>query len=133
MVDVLLVLLVFFMAITTAQVIKIDKTIKLPIAKHGAKKDNAAAEVIVNVRWNPERHQAQFVMDDRIYSTTELLQPALKVAKESLMKKVAGQKNPPRLIIRADRDTALGNIADLMNVSGEVGLTNISFSSTNKD
>ncbi|MGH8046170.1 MAG: ExbD/TolR family protein, partial [Chthoniobacterales bacterium] len=35
MIDVLLVLLVFFMMITSAQVLKVDQTIKLPVAKNG--------------------------------------------------------------------------------------------------
>ena len=58
MIDVLLTILVFFMTITSAQVLKVDKTINLPIAKDAQKKDNSRAETVVNVRW----HSAQCAM-----------------------------------------------------------------------
>ena len=69
MIDVLLTILVFFMTITSAQVLKVDKTIKLPIAKDAQKKDNSRAEAIVNVRWNEKK--AGFVFDDKVYTSAE--------------------------------------------------------------
>jgi len=67
MIDVLLTILVFFMTITSAQVLKVDKTIQLPIAKDAQKKDNTRAEAILNVRWKLPAKKAQFVFDDRTY------------------------------------------------------------------
>ena len=52
MVDVLLVLLIFFMSITSAQVLKVDKSITLPLAPDAVKKDTTRSEAIVNVRWD---------------------------------------------------------------------------------
>ena len=52
MIDVLLVLLVFFMAITTTQVLKVDKTIKLPTAPDALKKESQRAELVLNVKLN---------------------------------------------------------------------------------
>ena len=61
MIDVLLTILVFFMTITSAQVLKVDKSIQLPIAKDAQKKDNTRAEAIVNVRWKlPARRRNSF-------------------------------------------------------------------------
>ena len=42
MIDVLLVILVFFMTITSTQVLKVDKTISLPIAKGRAEEGQLA-------------------------------------------------------------------------------------------
>ncbi len=42
MIDVLLTILVFFMTITSAQVLKVDKTIQLPIAKDAQKRTTLA-------------------------------------------------------------------------------------------
>ena len=42
MVDVLLTILIFFMTITSAQVLKVDKTIVLPVAPNALKKDDSA-------------------------------------------------------------------------------------------
>ncbi len=134
MVDVLLVLLVFFMAITTAQVIKVDKTIKLPVAINGQKMESARSEVIVNVRWDSAHRKPHFVMDDRIYGKVEDLIPALKKAKEAAGHTSATDNRPvPRLVIRADRNAELAYVSQLMNAGGEIGITDISFSSVNKD
>jgi len=43
MIDVLLVLLIFFMSITSAQVLRIDKDIKLPVAADAKKKEGKNA------------------------------------------------------------------------------------------
>ncbi|MEO6971262.1 MAG: biopolymer transporter ExbD [Chthoniobacterales bacterium] len=88
MIDVLLTILVFFMTITSAQVLKVDKTIQLPIAKDAQKKDNTRAEAILNVRWKLPARKAQFVLNDHIYTNaTEMIGPlkrrALRARKKS--------------------------------------------------
>src|SRR5437868_12183484 len=88
MIDVLLTILVFFMTITSAQVLKVDKTIQLPVAKDAQKKDNTRSEAIVNVRWKLPAKKAQFVFDDRTYANaTEMVGP-LKTASNNSEKKV---------------------------------------------
>src|ERR1043165_6397131 len=79
MIDVLLTILVFFMTITSAQVLKVDKSINLPIAKDAAKKDNSRAETVINVRWKDKK--AAFVLDDQVYTTASKLTEPLKSAK----------------------------------------------------
>ena len=92
MIDVLLTILVFFMTITSAQVLKVDKTINLPIAKDAQKKDNSRAEALVNVRWKDKR--ASFVFDDRVFPQAAAMVEPLKVAKVTGEKKVTGSANP---------------------------------------
>src|SRR5947208_16344459 len=79
MIDVLLTILVFFMTITSAQVLKVDKTIALPVAKDAQKKDNSRAEAVVNVRWKDKK--AQFVFDDRLYPKAAAMVGPLQTAK----------------------------------------------------
>ncbi len=134
MVDVLLVLLVFFMSITTAQVLKVDKKITLPVAEHGSKKDNMRAEAIVNVRWEVEKKKPVYTFDDKIF--TEL--PKLTVALVDARKKgeAAGAKgnNPTfRAVIRGDRNSNARSISLAMNAAAEAGISDISFSTTNKE
>jgi biopolymer transport protein ExbD len=132
MIDVLLTILVFFMTITSAQVLKVDKTINLPIAKDAQKKDNSRAEAIVNVRWKEKK--ATFVFDDRVYTVASLMVDPLKTAKITGEKKVTGGQNPSfRAVIRGDRDVPALYVSQAMNACGEAGITDISFSSVNKD
>src|ERR1051326_593726 len=86
MIDVLLTILVFFMTITSAQVLKVDKTVNLPVAKDAQKKDNSRAETVVNVRWKDKK--ASFVFDDRVFPNAAAMVEPLKVAKGTGKKKV---------------------------------------------
>ncbi len=132
MIDVLLTILVFFMTITSAQVLKVDKTVTLPVAKDAQKKDNSRAETVVNVRWKDKK--ASFVFDDRVFTQASAMIDPLKVAKATGEKKITGTQNPAfRAIIRGDRDVPAIYISQAMNACAEAGISDISFSAVNKD
>jgi biopolymer transport protein ExbD len=133
MVDVLLTILVFFMMITSAQVLKVDKTITLPTAPDAQKKDSKRSEVVINIRWHAEVKKAEFVIDDRVYPTAGDLTAPLKYAKAIGEKKIAKSENPTfRAVIRGDRDLPAIYVSQAMNACGDVGITDISFSALNK-
>ncbi|MGI8889368.1 MAG: ExbD/TolR family protein [Chthoniobacterales bacterium] len=134
MIDVLLTMLVFFMTITSAQVLKVDKSIQLPIAKDAQKKDNTRAEAILNVRWKLPEKIALFVFDDHTYSkATELVGP-IKGARLTGEKKITAGANPTfRAVIRGDREVPAIYVSQAMNACAEAGITDISFSAVNKE
>src|SRR5215813_7749214 len=134
MIDVLLTILVFFMTITSAQVLKVDKTIQLPIAKDAQKKDNTRAEAVLNVRWKLTAKKAQFVLDDRVYqNAAEMIDP-LKLARITGERKITAGGNPIfRAVIRGDRDVPAIYVSQAMNACAEAGISDISFSAVNKD
>ena len=124
MVDVLLTILIFFMTITSAQVLKVDKTINLPIAPNAQKKDDAKAEGIVNVRWKPDTKTVEFVYDSNVYARPEDIIPILKPLHDA---------NPKyRGVIRGDEMAPAVAISRVMNVFGEAGISDISFSAVNR-
>jgi biopolymer transport protein ExbD len=134
MIDVLLTILVFFMMITSAQVLKVDKSIKLPIAPDALKKDNQRNEMVLNVRWKPEIKKAEFVVDEKVYMKATDMVPALKAAKANGSLKASKGGNPEfRVVIRGDRDLPAGNIQQAMNACGAADISDISFSAVNKE
>ena len=134
MIDVLLTILVFFMTITTAQVLKVDKSIQLPIAKDAQKKDNTRAEAILNVRWKLPAKKALFVFDDRTYQNAAEMVGPLKIARITGEKKVTAGANPTfRAVIRGDREAPAIYVSQAMNACAEAGITDISFSAVNKE
>ncbi len=133
MVDVLLVILIFFMMITSAQVLKVDKTIKLPPAPHAQKKDNQRAEAIVNVRWVPEKKRGEFVFDDKVYTQASELVPLIRAAKATGEKKITGGNNPNfRIVVRGDRDVPAMYVSQAMNAAAQADVVDLSFSAVNK-
>ncbi len=133
MIDVLLVILVFFMTITSTQVLKVDQTIQLPIAKDAQKKDNTRAEAIVNVRWKLPQKKPQFVFDDRVYTNANEMVEKIKTARITGEKKITAGANPTfRAVIRGDRDVPAIYVSQAMNACAEAGISDISFSAVNK-
>ena len=133
MIDVLLTILVFFMMITSAQVLKVDKKITLPVAPDATKKDNTRSEAVINVRWDPAAKKAEFVLDDKVYSKAAMLVTPLIADRVDGEKKIQLGANPKfRAVIRGDRDAPATHIADAMNSCGAAGISDISFSAVNK-
>lgn len=133
MLDVLLVMLIFFMTITSVQVLKVDKSIELPVAPNAQKRDDRRSEAIVNVRWNPDERKAVFVYDERVYErATEIIAP-LRAAKAAGDAKVTQRDNPEfRAVIRADAAVPALHVSHAMNACAEAGIGDISFSAVNK-
>jgi biopolymer transport protein ExbD len=126
MVDVLLVLLIFFMSITSAEVLKVDKNIVLPISPNAKKRDPEMSkhEVAVNVRWDEKEKKAFVKVDDIDFPDLQVLIERLKA------KKLADPKI--QAVIRGDRNLPAIEIQRVMNIVGEGGIADISFAASNK-
>lgn len=126
MIDVLLVLLIFFMSITSAEVLKVDKNIILPISPNAKKRDPEMSkhEMAVNVRWDAKSSKAVVKVDEKDYPDLTQLVPYLQKKKEHDPK--------IRAVIRGDKELPAIEIQRVMNVIGEGGIADISFAASNK-
>jgi biopolymer transport protein ExbD len=121
MVDVLLVLMLFFMAITSTEVLKKDKNLQLADAKNAkpAEKDQTKNQIIVNVDWDGINNVAQYSIDGVGYPNPDSMQGVL-----------ASQHthNPAAyVVIRADKNTEYSCISDLMNTCASAGISTVTF------
>jgi biopolymer transport protein ExbD len=118
MVDVLLVLMLFFMAITSTEVLQKDKNLVLPEANHAKQdKKKKTNELVINVGW--ENDAAKFSMNGVNYATADAMQAAI-AAKHSA--------NPTTyVLIRADKDVEYSNVSDLMTTCSNAGIATVSF------
>ena len=126
MVDVLLVLLIFFMSITSAEVLKVDKNIILPISPNAKKRDPEMSkhEIAINVRWDLKQTKAFVKVDDREYPNLTELVPHLQERKKADPK--------IRAVVRGDKALPAIEIQRVMNIVGEGGIADISFAASNK-
>jgi len=121
MVDVLLVLLLFFMSITSTELLKKEKHLELAQAKNATPDDkkNKSNEIVLNVGWEPKNKTAIFTMDEVRYATADAMQGVLA----SRIK-----QNPKSyVLIRADKDVEYSNISDVMNACASVGIGTVTF------
>ncbi|MCX8488285.1 MAG: hypothetical protein RLZ85_640 [Verrucomicrobiota bacterium] len=127
MIDVLLVLLIFFMSITSAQVLKVDKNISLPVAANGVKRDDKAAAGLINISWDKTTGQAKYKLDDRELDAND---------KDGIAKELADRKGTNekyRLLIRADKECHAKYISKALEWGAEAGIDNIAFSGLNHE
>jgi len=131
MIDVLLVLLVFFVTITSAEVLKVDKNLTLPVSPNAKERDPQATknEMAINVRWDKGTNRGVLVVDDKVFDNWEDVSPMIEARNEH-NKTERGQ--PVRVVVRGDKDLPAGEIQRVMNVIAGAGVSDISFASSNR-
>jgi biopolymer transport protein ExbD len=121
MVDVLLVLMLFFMSITSTEVLKKDKNLHLADAKNAKPQDKKPKtnEIVVNIGWDGINSVAQFSMDGVPYASADALEGILASRH---------QQNPAGyVLIRADKDVEYSNVSDLMSACASAGIGTVTF------
>ena len=134
MIDVLLVMLIFFMTITSAQVLRVDKNILLPVAPNSNRKDNSRAEAVINVRWEASTRTAVYTFQDKPYVSPADFVLELRQVREASTAQLSAEQNPNfRVVIRGDREVPALHVSRAMNAAAEAGIADISFSTSNRE
>lgn len=132
MIDILLVLLVFFMSIATDQVLQVNKEVVLPVAKVEADKDKDTAgrsEVFVNVIWTLD-NQGKIEVDGKGEMDFGPLTEYVNRKRETA--EGAGIQNF-RVVIRADKRAKYQYVRGVMAAIGAAKVPNVIFSAVDKE
>jgi len=125
MIDILLVLLVFFMSISSTEVLQSNRNIQLAIAKDGKTSKKNPGQIIVNITWAAVNNSGAIEVNDVPYSQPNNILPILQRAI---------QANPlVRVLIRADRAVRYEYERAVLRVIGEANVTNVTFSVVDKE
>src|SRR6201996_4114650 len=125
MIDILLVLLVFFMSISSAEVLQVSKGVTLPVAKDAKPAEKAKGQTIINVMWAKLNNAGSLEVDSQKFSQPDQMLKLLKTK---------AQANPNmRILIRADRDVRYDYLKQVMMTAGQAGVGKVTFSVVDKD
>lgn len=126
MIDVLLVLMTFFMTITTSEVLQVNREIQLPVAKDAkSKENNTPGQVVVNLTWIEIGNVGGIEVDQRKYASPGEIIPILQRSISA---------NPlARVLIRADRKVRYEYLKDVLRAVGAAGVQNVTFSVVDKE
>lgn len=127
MIDILLVLLVFFMSITSTEVLQSNDAVDLPVAKEAKEPKKGgpnAGQMIINVLYNPISGASVIEVDERNPTANELI--------SSLQAKV-GTNPQYRVLIRADKGVRYEFMRSLLENIGKSGVGNVTFSVVDKE
>ena len=125
MIDILLVLLVFFMSISTTQVMQTNRDIRLPVAKDAKDAKENPGQIVVNLAYNPINDVVGITVKEKEYPAPNDLVPVLQ---ENI------RLNPMvRVLIRADRGVRYSVLKSVLEAVGKAGIANVTFSVVDKE
>ena len=125
MIDILLVLLVFFMLISTSEVLQVSQGVVLPVARDAKKRDKPKGEVMVNVLWSGISNSGSIEVSDVKYDRADQI--------AALLAKAVQQNSETRVLIRADRNVRYDYLRSVMVAAGKAGVGKVTFSVVDKD
>jgi biopolymer transport protein ExbD len=118
MIDVLLVLLIFFMSIASTAVSRYDPGIEVPVAPDANKKEDSEGELVFNVAWDSAANTATTTYEEAI------VQPEQAIP--SLMSHY--KANPKvRVLVRADNETPVRYVNEIVEVAAKAGIIDVTF------
>ena len=124
MIDILLVLLVFFMSISSTEVLQSNQDVDLPVAKEAKDALKNPGQTIINVLYSPMNNATTIEVDQQSVSPAALV--------EMLQKKVTA--NPQmRVLVRADREVRYEFMRTLLESVGKSGVGAVTFSVVDKE
>lgn len=125
MIDILLVLLVFFMSISSTEVLQANRDIRLPVAKEAKDAKENPGQIIVNLAISPISQGVAISVNEKDFGSPSELIPLLQNHI---------QRNPMvRVLIRADKDVRYSVMKSLLEAVGKAGIANVTFSVVDKD
>ena len=127
MIDILLVLLVFFMAISSTEVLQTNDKVVLPIAKDAkpARKVTDDGLLVINVLWAPLNNAGSIDVEGKIFAVANDIVPVLQ--------RVV-QKTPDcRILIRADKQVRYEYLRSVLKTAASNGVSNVTFSVVDKE
>ena len=113
LVDVLLLLLIFFLLTWNAARTENELDVKVPKASSAREKSAPIGDVVVNVKAD-----GNVVVNRRTLSGPELTE---------LLKSLVQLNSEQAVVIRGDEAGAYKNIVDVLNICTEAGITNVAF------
>ncbi len=123
LIDVLLVLLIFFMSIASTTVNRYDPTIQLPAAPDAADKEDSEGELVFNIAWRAEEARAVTTFEERVVDPLTLV-PVL-AARRLVRKDV-------RVLIRSDGATPVRHVSTVVEAAAQAGIIDVTFATVSR-
>jgi biopolymer transport protein ExbD len=119
MIDILLVLLVFFMSISSTEVLQRKNDVVLPVAQDEYSNRGGHGHAIINVTWSIIDNTGSVTIDGKTFTQAAQVRDYVRIK---------AQANPEmRVLFRADRDVRYDFMRTLMIAVGEAGIGKVEF------
>ncbi|MEM6821645.1 MAG: biopolymer transporter ExbD [Verrucomicrobiota bacterium] len=122
MVDVLMTLLLFFIATATDEVTTQAADLELPEAPQANDPEDKKGQLVINV----EKLTHKLTIDEKVYPDSSSMVPVIVRAKKNY-EESGLSNNPFRVLIRADKRVPYSKVKEVMKASAEAGVLDVIF------
>jgi biopolymer transport protein ExbD len=113
MIDIVFLLLVFFMSISTFHQLESEKDINLPIADKSKSQDEAPQNLIINIR-----KDGTIIINQNTYLPNQIV---------AILSNLPQEHAKQAVIIRADKGVRHGKVSEVLSACAAAGVWDISF------
>ena len=125
MIDCVMLLLMYYINCSSLETNRVSKDVVLPFAQQGLKEENTTGRFIVSIEWNESLYEATYVANG-----IKMNDPREMTALIVQSKKLQGNPQNFRVIIRADKRVPYEFSQQAMAATAEADVANILFSTT---
>ena len=125
MIDMVFLLLIFFIVNASIVIVKMDKKVKIPIAVHAKKQESKKGRIVINVYGEEHAGVGRFrdASGDLIFSTDEAMKEYITKEKE----KIEERGVVPRIHMRGHRDSLFKYSRRVIRVAAAAGVNEVIF------
>lgn len=123
MIDVLLVLLIFFMSIASTAVTRYDPSIVLPVAPEADRKEDSQGEWVFNIAWRPATQDAVITFEEHPIGADSIAD-LLAVRRRS--------EPHSRVLIRCDATTPVRQVNAVVAAAAQAGVGDVTFAAVTR-
>jgi biopolymer transport protein ExbD len=118
MIDVLLVLLIFFMSIASTAVTRYDPSIDLPVAPRAERREETTPEAVFNIAWRADLQEALTTFEERVVEPAEVV---------PLLAARVREAGALRVLVRSDADAPVRHAQAVVAAAAQAGIAEITF------
>lgn len=126
MIDMVFLLLIFFIVNANLIVVKMDKRVEVPLAKNSSKQEKATGRIVINVYSDAYESEGRFRMEDgeTPFADDAALLEYIKDAVDNMAGSVK-----PQIHLRGDRNTEFKHCRRVIRIAAEAGIDQVVFAS----
>ena len=126
MIDLVFLLLIFFMVSSHMIVVQIDKNVKVPVADTGEVQTNAQGRILINVDLNEDTGEViiKGPTASMVFNTSEQITEYVDKEREKM---VESRQSPIRLHLRADREVPTKYIKKVVTAAAAAQVNDVIF------
>lgn len=125
MIDMVFLLLIFFLVNASLVIVKMDKRVKIPVATASDRQAEKLGRIVINVYGDEHAAEGRFRMEDgkTVFPSDEEMEQFIKEEKE----KWEGEGVVPKIHLRGDRDSLFKYSRRVIRTAAKAGVNQVIF------